>query len=79
MIPVPKEYLVPVDFSGSLFTEKERSLLRKEYKACLRMLSQAQKKAQKTYMSVVTGRDEVLIRNSCAFQFLEQEYKKAVD
>lgn len=37
------------------------------------------KKAQKTYMSVVTGRDEVLIRNSCAFQLLEQEYKKAVD
>ena len=75
MIPVPKKCLVPVDFNGSQFTEQDKIMLRKEYKACLKMLSQAQRRAQKTYERVLKNEDEQLIRNSCMFLLLEEAYK----
>lgn len=75
MIPVPKKCLVPVDFNSSKFTEQDKIMLRKEYKACLHMLPQAQRRAQKTYERVLKNEDEKLIRNSCMFLLLEEAYK----
>ena len=72
MIPVPKACLTAVDFSSSDFTEQEKVMLRKEYKACLKMLSQIQKRAKKTYDRVLSGRNEELIKNSCRFELLEK-------
>ena len=45
MFPVPKNCLRVVDFND--FDENRKILLRKEYKACLSMLSQIQKRAKK--------------------------------
>lgn len=61
-----------VDFNSSQFIEKEKIMLRKEYKACLRVISKAQKKAQTTYDRVISGKDDILIRNSCDFKLLEE-------
>ena len=36
MIPVPKRCLISVDFKSSQFTEKEKIMFRKEYKACIK-------------------------------------------
>ncbi len=72
MIPVPKRCLISVDFNSSQFTEKEKIMLRKEYKACLLVISKAQKKAQATYDRVISGKDDILIRNSCDFKLLEE-------
>ena len=70
MFPVPKRCLRQVVFSD--FDQDRQILLRKEYKACLSMLSRIQKRAMKTYTRVVEGRDEELINNSCMFLLLEQ-------
>ena len=77
MFPVPQKCLIPVDFSK--FDEKRKILLRKEYKACLSLLSQIQKKAIKTYNRVIKGDNEELSKNSCMFLRLEEacrRYKK---
>ena len=70
MFPVPKKCLKPVDFS--VFSEERKILLRKEYKACLSLLSKIQKKALKTYNRVLKGDDEELLKNSCLFLVLEE-------
>lgn len=72
MIPVPRGCLIPVDFSSDVFTHEDRIMLRKEYKACLHLLSRAQKLAKKTYDRVLKGEDEELVRNSCSFKILEE-------
>lgn len=79
MIPVPKKCLIPVDFNGEDFDEREKIMLRKEYKSCLHMLSKAQKKAVKTYYRVNQGADENLIKNSCMFNVLERAYISYLD
>ena len=61
------------------FDEREKIMLRKEYKSCLHMLSKAQKKAVKTYYRVNQGADENLINNSCMFSVLEQAYISYLD
>lgn len=76
MIPVPHKCLVAVDFNSKEFSEQDKVMLRKEYKACLRLLSQAQKRASKTYERVIKGENEQLIKNSCMFQLLEVACKK---
>lgn len=69
MFPVPRRCLIPVDFSE--FEEKRKVLLRKEYKSCLSLLSQIQRRAKKTYNRVIEGKDEELAKNSCLFSILE--------
>ncbi|MBO6242157.1 MAG: type III toxin-antitoxin system ToxN/AbiQ family toxin [Butyrivibrio sp.] len=78
MFPVPKKCLVPVDFKDSQFTEKEKVVLQKEYKACKKLLSQAQKRANKTYERVLAGENEELVKNSCDFSLLEKAYQDYV-
>lgn len=75
MIPVPKQCLTVLNFKDGCFTEKDRCMLQKEYKACRRMLSQAQKRAQKTYERVLKNNDPELLRNSCMFLLLENKCK----
>ena len=76
MFPVPKKCLVPVDFKDSQFTEQEKVMLQKEYKACKKLLAQAQKRAKKTYQRVLDGDNEELIKNSCDFNLLEKAYQE---
>lgn len=74
MFPVPKKCLILVDFVNE--DEKRRVLLRKEYKSCLRLLSQIKKKAAKTYDRVINHMDDELILNSCMFLDLEEACKE---
>lgn len=76
MFPVPKKCLTPVDFSD--FSEDRKILLRKEYKSCLHLLPQIQKKAIKTYRRVLACNNEELINNSCMFFLLEESCKKYI-
>lgn len=76
MFPVPKRCLIPIDFSD--FPEDRKILLRKEYKSCLHLLSQIQKKAIKTYQRVLNKDNEELINNSCMFSLLEESCKKYI-
>jgi len=75
MIPVPKQCLSALDFKDNRFTARDRIMLQKEYKACLRMLSRAQKRAQKTYERVLNGGNHELVKNSCMFLLLEDKCK----
>ncbi len=75
MIPIPKQCLIPVDFKDSMFTEQEKVMLQKEYKACKKLLVQAQKRAKKTYDKVLAGLDTELLKNSCDFKLLEEACK----
>lgn len=79
MIPVPKNCLTPLNFKDSaMYTEAEKYKLQKEYKACLKKLSLAQKLAVKTYHQVIDGSKENLIKNSCAFALLEDAYREYI-
>lgn len=76
MFPVPKRCLTPLIFSA--FSEDRKILLRKEYKSCLHLLPQIQKKAAKTYQRVISGKDEELTNNSCMFLLLEKLCKEYI-
>ena len=75
MFPVPKKCLVPVDFKDGKFSEKDKVMLQKEYKACKKMLAQAQKRAKKTYQRVINAENEELVKNSCDFKLMEKAYQ----
>lgn len=76
MFPVPSRCLIPVNFND--FPEDRKILLRKEYKACLHLLSQIQKKANKTYQRVIANDNKELTNNSCMFLLLEEACKKYI-
>lgn len=76
MFPVPKQCLIPVNFSD--FAEDRKILLRKEYKSCLTLLSKIQKRATKTYQRVISGENKLLNNNSCMFLLLEDACKRYI-
>lgn len=78
MIPIPPSCLTPVDFKSNAFSGAEKILLQKEYKACKKLLTQAQKRAKKTYERVLAGKDETLLKNSCDFRLLEKACKEYI-
>ena len=79
MFPVPKKCLVPVDFKDEKFSEQDKVMLQKEYKACKKMLVQAQKRAKKTYQRVLDAENEELVKNSCDFKLLENAYQDFIE
>lgn len=80
MIPVPKSCLTSLNFKdSSLYNEKEKNKLQKEYKFCLKKLSSAQKLANKTYNQVLDKKSDELIKYSCAFKVLEEAYKDYIE
>lgn len=76
MIPVPRKFLMPVDFKDTQFSEKDKVLLEKEYRFCKSKRSSIQKQACRTYERVINKASLELIKNSCDFKLLEKACKE---
>ena len=73
MFPVPKKCLVPVDFKDGKFSEKDKVMLQKEYKACKKMLAQAQKRVQRSLGALETRNLDLLDQTQHSLTYLTHE------
>lgn len=76
MFPVPIRCAKQLDFRDKRYSNEYRLLLEQEYryvKKAIKLVN-IQKQAKKTYERVITGLDENLNKNSCAFSILEKAY-----
>ncbi len=73
MIPVPRQMLIPMDFSNAGSEDRKR-LLQKELAFCRRNKDRIARQATKSYVSISQSTSQKLRNKSCDFALLEKAY-----